>query len=527
MILRKPYAFLIKNFRKIHILLFLITCFTIFQTYGLISFTSNYASTLNYNPSISSISQFANGPIYLAMASIIIVSGILIYLLYYKSKPVIAYFLVILEYTALIIFLFVLSNYFTGLQAGGDSSQTALLFRDFTVILTVPQYICALMFLMRGVGLDLKKFGFNEDKDIIASEEDSEEVEVSLEFDKNEFFRKIKTAFRHLSYFVKENKKILISICSIILIFGLYQLYVFVFVTNRVYKEGEEFYANSYKFKINDVYFTDRDYNGDLINLTNKYIIVSLNITNETKSILKFDYEKLTLKTDHNRYIPTLGKYEYFKDMGKGYNNDYLEPKVEYNYLLVYEIKTEDLGSNYHLYYQEIQSRNDVFARKIKISTKDLTNYEESGKASLNEELSIPFYDNTETKLTIRRYSLVDEALLYYEGCATATSCGVYTRTLTPTTNNKILYMNMLSNDTQPLRTSVIVARHGKISYTVNGVEKEIKLQPAINTNYRGNYLYMLVPSDVEKATSINLKFIVRDKMYIYELKKGTEENES
>ena len=43
-----------------------------------------------------------------------------------------------------------------------------------------------LLLLVRSIGLDLKKFGFNEDKEFLETDEaDREEVEVEVAFDKD------------------------------------------------------------------------------------------------------------------------------------------------------------------------------------------------------------------------------------------------------------------------------------------------------------------------------------------------------
>ena len=98
MILRKPYAFLIKHFKMIHIILFLLGCFVLYQTNGLYSMIEEYQQLMIYNETVNSVLTYVSTPTILALVAIIIISGVLIYLLYYKKKPVIFYFLVIAEY---------------------------------------------------------------------------------------------------------------------------------------------------------------------------------------------------------------------------------------------------------------------------------------------------------------------------------------------------------------------------------------------------------------------------------------------
>ena len=70
MILRKPYAFLIKNFRKINIFILLLSLFVYVKTLDLISFTRNYAATGVYNE-LDLISNYITTPFILSMILII------------------------------------------------------------------------------------------------------------------------------------------------------------------------------------------------------------------------------------------------------------------------------------------------------------------------------------------------------------------------------------------------------------------------------------------------------------------------
>ncbi len=91
MILRKPYAFLIKHFKMIHIILFLLGCFVLYQTNGLYSMIEEYQQLMIYNETVNSVLSYVSTPTILALVAIIIISGVLIYLLYYKKKT--CYFL--------------------------------------------------------------------------------------------------------------------------------------------------------------------------------------------------------------------------------------------------------------------------------------------------------------------------------------------------------------------------------------------------------------------------------------------------
>ena len=58
MILRKPYAFLIKNFKKINIILLALVIFILWKNLSLYSFVKDYIQTGIYNTKFDSINNY-------------------------------------------------------------------------------------------------------------------------------------------------------------------------------------------------------------------------------------------------------------------------------------------------------------------------------------------------------------------------------------------------------------------------------------------------------------------------------------
>ena len=249
-----------------------------------------------------------------------------------------------------------------------------------------------------------------------------------------------------------------------------------------------------------------------------------------SKSPITFDYERWSLVTDRNRYVPSTSKSDEFRDLGTTYKNDLLEYQKVYTFLLIYEIKNEDLGSNYTLYYEEVQNANSVYDRKVKINPIDLTNYQETDTKYIGEEMIIPFYDDTQAIFNLTAYQLVDQSGYYYEGCASAKECGVYYRELLVSSfagSNKIMYIPYTSNYNTGLLFSNFIARQGKLIYKVGDTTKTTTIKSAVTRNYRGNFLYLVVPAELQDATEIEFQFVVRDKLYHYVLKSEGKESET
>ena len=71
MIFRKPYAFLIKNFRKIHIILLLLCIFIYYKTMQLTSFINEFTKYLSYDPYLEPITKYANLLFYISIIVVI------------------------------------------------------------------------------------------------------------------------------------------------------------------------------------------------------------------------------------------------------------------------------------------------------------------------------------------------------------------------------------------------------------------------------------------------------------------------
>ena len=201
MILRKPYAFLIKNFKKINIILLILTIFIYIRNLSAYGFVRDYVNSAIYNELIDSIDNYINIlsilPLVLTMAS----SAILVYLLRYKNKPYFTYVFILIANLYTLIIFFYTAHYFTYNTNIFDVAAVRIV-RDLLFISTLPYYLIMVFLTIRSIGLDLKKFGFNEDKEIAEiSEEDREEVEVEFNINRDYYIRKIKGLFRHFKYF--------------------------------------------------------------------------------------------------------------------------------------------------------------------------------------------------------------------------------------------------------------------------------------------------------------------------------------
>lgn len=521
MILKKPYAFLIKHFRLIHFLLFLIAGYLLIRTNNLYIYTNNFVKTLVYSTPINTV---LDGTMHLSIWLLIIGFGVITYLLYYKQKPFIEYIIGIGIYALIIILFYFLGNYFNNIGVAANIPLIRAL-KDLLLIAYLIQYVIVVYLFIKFMGLDLKKFGFKEDKDILEEEEDSEEVEVTLGFDKDRYIRIIKKKLRFLKYYLVEYKRIFIPI-GIVLIVILAITFLLNYEVTKTYKMNEEFIGNNYSIKITDAYFTDRTYDGNKINNggTRKYLIVRYNLTNLSRTKRRFNLETFNLTTDTSIYHNSYSMYTYFEDLGKTYNDNYLDTGVTHTYILIFEIETTDFGKDYYLTYNTGGFRTTI--RKVKLDIQDLTISKDYLTAHKDEDATLHFYNGEDVTFKVVTYSFKDQISYYYESCKNQYSCGTYINSVNTLSGRKILNINFISTDIDGEEFSNRLARHGKIIYKVNDETKEVNITEIVHVKYKGNFLYFMVPEEIEKSDYVEINIVIRDKVYHYILKDKGDENE-
>jgi len=517
MILRKPYAFLIKHFKAINLCLLLATILCLYKILSLYSFVKDYLNLGIYNLTLYPIASYINSYLYISLILILIISCILIFLLKKKDKPFITYvYIAILALVTTILMLYV-NNYFTYTAVKEFNRQMVLLIRDLVLINSLFYYPIIFILIIRSLGIDLKKFGFYEDEAFIsAGEEDREEFELDVAFNKERYIRIIKNKIRYTKYFFLEHKLPITLIIVIMVLMSGYNFYKYLYVENKIYTQNETFTSNYYKIKINNSYLTDKDYTGNIVSSKNRYfIIIDADITNIAAD-RSFDATKLFLYIDEDYYLPTSRFNKSFSDMGTAYDKDKIIPYGQtQNFILIYEIEKPKKDANFLLKYQEVYSENKKLVR-VKIKVLDISAFKEKGNTTLNNELSVPINLDKEYKLNISNYEVTKDKEYTYESCYLY-DCPIYEKTLTASNGKTLLFLKGNVGTTQQ-EFLTFIKKYGKVRYIVDGNEYLENVSLKI-TKYRGNYAYLEVNEQINNASSIELVFTVRTYQYIYKLK--------
>ena len=236
MILRKPYAFLIKHFKLIHLILTGLYIFLVAKVSSLLNYYNNLiAGTEGKLKAITYVTNYY----LIAIILSIIICLIVFWLMHYKKKPKLLYLILIVFY---IIVEIIINISYSGLETIYISSldaKTTRLYRDLLEIIIIFQYISIAFTLVRGLGFDIKKFNFKEDiSELELDITDDEEVELTLG-NTNGLQRKARRQFRELKYYYKENKIFINVIIILAIIFLASTITINKEVINKVYKEKE------------------------------------------------------------------------------------------------------------------------------------------------------------------------------------------------------------------------------------------------------------------------------------------------
>lgn len=509
MILRKPYALLIQYFQRIHLILILLCAYIFYKIMGLRSFVADFLTTESYNSYYEPVGDYINFLLIISIIAVIAISIVFIILLRYKKKPWKIYLIPIFEYTFMLGVLIFVSNYFrtydeltalTPIMAG----------RDLLNIVSIVQYAIFIIFGIRFLGIDLKQFGFKEDEEYLdIKEEDREEFEVNIEFDKDKITRNIKRFFRNIKYIYFEHRLICNTILIILFVSLTGYTYYYFGVLHRTYREGNTFSANYYDITVNSSYLTNKDSRGNVITDKNSYLVINLTVKNDaSKRNINLDRFRVMNKSEGFSHVSNI--YDYFKDLGRSYGGKELANGDETTFILVYKVPN-DLNSNkYVLYYQDVSKR--ILLKKVKLDVDDVRDIETKGEAKITESLKFP--DGNDIAIT--DFKVSNETTYSRYSCD---DYGCRMMDLPLTSNNKILEISFVSNNFTGKSFIDFSNIYAKIRYEDNnGKMKSIEPKSLIS-NYNGNYAYFSIPTDIKDNGKLRLVFIFRDERYIYHLR--------
>ena len=514
MIIRKPYAFLIKNFRKIHILLLLIGLFILYKTIDTANFVNEFMKFGTYDLYANPITNHISGWVNLSIFLMIVGSVSLLILLLYKKKPWKTYLIPIVTYILLFFVLSMIKSFFGTYTESVDVTDLRLS-RDLLMIFLAGQLPALGVFIIRIFGLDVKKFDFNADLEFLdLSEEDREEIELSLNFDMNtikRYWRKLK---RNLGYFYQEHKILTRVLFVILLVVVLYRSYVFIFVTHKIYKQGDYYNASGYTFKVNNAYYTDKDSAGRVITDDSNFVIVHITVKNneEPRNLNTSHFHLLAGNKNYETTETTYAKE--FEDLGSCYRKvKKLQRDEEISFIIIYKVDKNVNKGKFVLSYQERGGNYKL--RKIKLKIKDVSKINKTEKFKLGDSFDVPIIGKEDT-LGIDGVEFLN-TVTYKKNQCNSTGCYLDTVEYTAPDDYKIMQISFFSDTYEAKNMIDFLRKYGRINYKDSrGKTKGLDINFAVSKSYLGKMVYLKVPQDFETREDIQLEFVIRDKKYQY-----------
>ena len=518
MIIKKPYAFFIKNFRKIHIALLVLAGIVMLKQTSIATFTKEFIQLKTYDRYNFPITKYI--PMYLLLITLILLVGsiVITITLKRKHKPWKIYLLPVITYALIFLADFVIRAYFLN-YTGHETATEVSLYRDILLFTNIAQYPTMILFLVRILGLDLRRFNFNLDEEFLElSEDDQEEIEININIDKESFKRHGKRFIRHINYFYQEHKRICTVLMVIVGILAIRQTYQLFFVQERKYSQNEEYNFNGYTFKVNNSYYTDKSDAGKEIVPGRGFIIVDLTIRNnaEPRVVNVNNFHMLNGVED---YSNTDATYEdEFTDYGKVYDKTEILRDKTRNVILIFKVDSKLERNRFVLGYQEKGS--NPYLRKIKLKITDVSKIDEK-VMEFGEEITIKSKNIDET-ISVDEVNTTQSFRYKFSDCMLVKDCPVETGYYEAPANKIILHFQFGTENFESKELIDFSSKYGKIIYIDSkGKRVSVDMKNPIQQTYLGKHVYVEVPKEILTSKEKYLEYLIRNKKYVYKLDLG------
>ena len=525
MIIKKPYAFLIKNFRLIHGLLFILLVFLSIKAFNIYTFFNEYAVTHFYLNLNNLADHYVSFGIYIASLAAIIISLVIYYILSIKNKSNKMYLFIFLYYILLFIFFIYMHSVLFNLQSKSLDVESVRAIRDISLIVLIPQLIFMFVIFGRALGFNLKQFDFKKDlEELEIDESDNEEVELTIGSDTYKIARFFRKLLRLSKYFVLENKMFVIGVTSVLLvgislaIFSKFDMYT------ESFDESENILASSLWFNVKESYITNADMNNLIISNNKHFVLINVDVSNKLDMNTLINRDTFRLLVDGQLLIPSFNYADKFTDIGVVFSPYEMKAGEDKNYIVVFEIDSSNIEKEYILKIKDGGSYKDVIIKPFNLNeSKDM------GTFIIPNEIKL---DNSLLKKTVLHIDYAELAEKFKEKYK-YTIDGVEreaTYSIIPSSTDKgevcVLKIKAsleIDDDAYMKKYIKIPAdlfeQYGIIRYRYQGNYKSVKLKK-INVDYDpDNYSYLEVSKDIESANKIELIIAIRGVKYTIILK--------
>lgn len=530
MILRKPYAFLIKHFKLIHLLMAICMGILLYQTTVLQNFFNEFTNYSQVIVDSNITGVLINGYIYIFPVIIVLMAFIVLVLMSLKGKPRIYYLMTIISYIGLIVLYIYASSIIGMMQREIVDERIVRAIRDFLNLGFIIQLYTLFIAIIRSIGIDVKKFDFREDiEDLNLSDLDNEEFEVNIEFDSQTLKRNFKKQYRDFKYYFIENKFILLTILIILVGIIGFSIVNNITSTTKKYKINEVFNVTGYNMAVENAYLIDTDSKSNKITADDKSLVVvkfKIKTLNKTE---KFIFGKLALQIGKTKYYHNNSFASSVVDLGNSYINQKLTDEFQ-EFVLIYEIPNTQEKENMKVVYTE-QLVKGMFNNKtddkiIPITVTDLKTSKDEEQVLLHQNYIISGGLLSGYELKFDNLSMSNNYNIDYNVCVKESECYNYYEVVEPNISGNFdkAILKVAGDMTVPTDGSIktldkLITTFGSIDYKINGVEKNYQISKVYTPLHKDNNYYFEIKEEILNASDINLVLNIRNNKYVIKIK--------
>lgn len=529
MVFRKPYAFLIKNFKIIHIILSILMILFFMKMRDITDFFKQYINDSLYQQISGVVSEYLGIWAFLLPIAIIVILVVIISLLKMKDKPVKYYWLTILVYVIELVVIIVSSTILNDIQLGRVNENFVQIFKDLIDSLSFVPIPFILVAITRGIGFNVKQFNFKKDLiDLDINEADSEEFEVEVEVDTEDLKAKLNRRLRFIKYVYLENKKAFFALGGVIVLAIFVGIAIFISSIEKIYSENEVFQTQALNLRVDNTYKTKYANDGTVLNKNKFYVIVELSVANKLEQDVKIPYDSIYIRVnDIVKYSPIDEYREEFAEFGPRFLSvDKIKSKEKRKMVLLYEIDSKYEKNTLRLEYLLSRSPNgqdEIYDYlKVNIKPKEFKETTKVSEKKMDENLKFDdsLIAGTELKISEvefnKRYSYKYKQMI-------GDVEREFTKVILPTDTNSYkkiimrLKADLKKNDELNQKIySKFYEKYATIEYEENGKMVKQKTKIIDLTPNVDEYTYLEVTEDVSTSNKVVLIFNIRGKEYHY-----------
>ncbi len=529
MILKKPYAFLIKHFKLIHLLLCIPLVYLAIRTGAIAGFLNSYVSANYYTSQTNLAGTYINYFMYIAILLALLLVLTVYFLMRQKKKDTKFYVFLLIYYIFLFLLITFCHGILTQIEDVAIEAQTVRIYRDIAFIVYIPQFFFIGYSFLRGIGFDLKKFNFDEDaKELEITDIDNEEFELVFGKDAYKYKRTIRRFFREFRYYVLENK-LAFGILSCIVLGAIgTMLYLNFGVYHKVYRQSQRVSHNNLSISVVDAVLTKYDLGGN--EYDNYYMAIALNIRNNNRiNPSTLDYDNFRLLVADRMLSPILDRSSYFPDLGYPYaRNTQIAALEEKIYVLVYEVDPALINHSMSLKILdsmtfEIGSVTPIY-KTVNLQYDTISSVNQVREVDYHKILELSSTRIGLSQIQIHDFQVTSSYEYTYESCTNSICQSLKNRVVASPSKSLLVLNRMLELDTHSTYYDVrrgsgsFVSDFAKVRYTIDGVVYTTTITDVTPREVVDTWVFEL-PGDIRQAEEISLLINIRGQLYIMKVK--------